>query len=985
MTHRHAWRAALLGFGLLLSALTLTGLLPAQSIHTNGFEAPKTVWVKGGFDAPYDLKTHTITDTAAHGGKRSEYIALSAREGRFIHFQYPTGKAPLGEEFSASVWIKANRPGVRLRARVVLPKERDPTDLQNLLTLTLDGDAYQRVGQWQRLAISRPVQLLARERAGLEARLKHPPDLRGAYVDTLMLNLYAGPGPVEVWLDDLEVGPLTNDFQPAARPTERKDGASGLRTRPLGRPPVEFSGNQLNVGERRVFFRAIRFTDTMLRPLSEAGFNTVFLPPEVSDALLAEAAKEGMWVVPELPVVHNDGKPLPPDEVKRLVNRYAGNDSVLFLRFGGMFAYEQSQLVARAAKTLRATDPTRLLAFDAWDGLLPYSRTAQLLGVHRWPLMTAMELPQYRAWLEQRKEIARPGAFTWTWIQTHMPEWYTQLLYGRGANAAFDEPIGPQPEQIRLLTYTAIASGCRGLAFYSDRFLADSHQGRDRLLVCALLNQEIDMIEPLLVTADEGDPPQWVDTSDANVKAAVLRCAKGTTLVLPIWQGPFSQIVPGQGAVNKLAIIVPQAPPGTQAWEVSPGAVRRLRNDRVVFGQQVVLPEFGLTSAIVFTSDRDLVAKLQEQARVRRQKAAQWTCDLAQAELEKVLVVQRALEQQGQAIPEAAMLLQDAQRRLQQTKQLWENRVFAEAYREGQRVLRPLHILMRKQWEKAARGLDSPTSSPYALTYYTLPRHWQFMQELRRCVPAANALPSGNFEEDPERPAAPWRKELMTLDDVDLLAHRVGTVVPPKGWDKDDKLRKSPFYFSSAPRQGQRCAMLQVRPKIGKAFPRALDRTYLALTSPTVKLPPGTPVRLSAWINVPAVVSASPDGALFYDSAGGEPLAVRVTKATGWKKYVLYRRVPASGTIQVTLAMTGVGTAFFDDVRVQPLEATENPDALVEYERREAEEEKNQLQQQQQRAEKEQRERQQRERTEPPRAGAAVRPPATPSTGGGRP
>ena len=36
------------------------------------------------------------------------------------------------------------------------------------------------------------------------------------------------------------------------------------------------------------------------------------------------------------------------------------------------------------------------------------------------------------------------------------------------------EPIGPQPEQIRLLTYLGLAAGCRGLAFSSDRFLEDN-------------------------------------------------------------------------------------------------------------------------------------------------------------------------------------------------------------------------------------------------------------------------------------------------------------------------------------------------------------------------------------------------------------------------------------------------------------------------------------------------------------------------------
>jgi hypothetical protein len=91
------------------------------------------------------------------------------------------------------------------------------------------------------------------------------------------------------------------------------------------------------------------------------------------------------------------------------------------------------------------------------------------------------------------------------------------------------------------------------------------------------------------------------------------------------------------------------------------------------------------------------------------------------------------------------------------------------------------------------------------------------------------------------------------------------------------------------------------------------------LISPEVKLPPGTLVQVSAWVNIPAPITASPDGALIYDSAGGEPLAIRLTNPTPWKKLTVYRRVPASGSISVTLALTGVGTAYFDDVRVEPM------------------------------------------------------------------
>ena len=41
----------------------------------------------------------------------------------------------------------------------------------------------------------------------------------------------------------------------------------------------------------------------------------------------------------------------------------------------------------------------------------------------------------------------------------------------RAGGAGFQEPVGPLPEQIRLLTYTALGSGCKGLGSWSDRFL----------------------------------------------------------------------------------------------------------------------------------------------------------------------------------------------------------------------------------------------------------------------------------------------------------------------------------------------------------------------------------------------------------------------------------------------------------------------------------------------------------------------------------
>ena len=58
---------------------------------------------------------------------------------------------------------------------------------------------------------------------------------------------------------------------------------------------------------------------------------------------------------------------------------------------------------------------------------------------------------------------------------------------------------------------------------------------------------------------------------------------------------------------------------------------------------------------------------------------------------------------------------------------------------------------------------------------------------------------------------------------------------------------------------------------------------------------------------------------MIYDSVGGETLAVRQRGPSTWKKFVLYRQVPANGSIRVRLALTGMGTAYFDQIQVEPL------------------------------------------------------------------
>jgi hypothetical protein len=1008
----------------ILSALAVVCVLAvdpalAQQAHRNGFETRVPAWFRGSADSSYRELAHDISDKTSHTGQLSEHIQIDAEQGNAIQYMYALGKATICEELNISVWLKANRPGIQLQARVVLPRERG-NNLDDRLTTILRGDQYQLSGRWQRLELRGTIKLSQQQQQFMRLELKRDVDFRDAYVDRLILSIQSGPGMTEMWIDDLEASPVSEAPPPAA-PAPTGTGTPGT---PTGRVParpavVELNQDRLLIGGKPFFFVGIKYSDTPLKTLHDAGFNTLCLDYNASPGLLEEAIKQGFWLVPSLPVTSNDPRFTSPGGIGQEISRFLMGDAVLFWDLGNGLVEEQKDVIARAVRAIRMTDTQRPLTADVWDGFRPYSRNLDLVAVHRWPLMTSLELPQYQNWLNQRRLLTRPGTFFWTWVQTHLPDWYANLIYEQTSAMPFKEPVGPQPEQIRLLSYIALSAGCHGLGYWSDRFLADSHQGRDRLLTLALLNQEMKMLEPLMLTADV---PFWITSeTHGDVKAAVFHTEQGL-VVLPMWLGKGGQYVPGQSAASKVKLVVPEVPGGATAWKVSPAEVRCLAMERIPGGTRITIPEFGLTAAIVFTADTNqdgLLVRFQDHCRRMSKQAAQWAHDLAQVEFEKVNRIEQDLEQNGHTLPDAKTLIEDSQKRLRLCEQQWEIGNYPEAYAEAERSMRPLRILMRAQWEQAIRGLDVPTASPYAVSFYTLPRHWRFMQQLAQTTPGNNVLPDGDFETPPDQVPESWTPQEANADQMQLRARRVpvGTlpIQPNRPNPSVLKLKSTPLFNyaittanqmsdpkpAPKPELGQQCLELSIRPPLppgtldpeiqvlpgvqpssppsppsppsprtqplpppvargqmpdprdsrgspgsngprprayqpqaqpslppqtqptanqkGPPPPAALERTFLAINSPTVHLPPGSLVRISCWIFVPVGIAASADGALFYDSAGGEPLGIRVNSPMNWKKFTLYRRVPASGSIYVTMALTGLGKVYFDNVKIEPL------------------------------------------------------------------
>jgi hypothetical protein len=768
---------------------------------------------------------------------------------------------------------------------------------------------------------------------------------------------------VDVWVDDLDIGPVKPPDKAAA-------GTPGVPTRlpkadagggPRGRQ-VESRGGTIFVDGKPFFFRAIRHTGTPLHVLRQAGFDTLWLPPDAPEDLLEDANREGWFVVPTIPLaaaqvdqgIDQDAEAIAP------VLRKFGRADLLFWDLGAGRTSDQSGQVERTANLIRRLDPKRPRGADLWDGFQAYSGYLDVVGAHRWPLFTGLDMIKYRDWLAQRKVLTADRAMFWTWIQNHLPDWYVTEVLEKNPAEAFTEPVGPHPEQVRVMAYIALACGCRGLGFWSDRFLADSHQGRDRLQGMALLNAEIDMLSPVVLAARERT--QWLDTNNPNVKAALLRGERGSVL-LPIWFGPGMQCVPDQGAIGALVVKVPLIHEGADPWRITPAGVECLANQakQVPGGTELTIYEFDVVCPIVFTNDRPgLVVWWQDYARKYGRIAARWALDMAAVEYEKVSFVHNKLVAMGIKVEGADVLFKQATQLHEEARKMFASELYDKAYQYALRSMRPLRVIMHDHWHQATATLDTPTASPYAVSFFTLPKHWELYRAIQASRVAANVLPGGDFELPGKVPAVGvsvntlpgWSARYGTLDRVNVAAGIVQSVkldekpeprkAPPpvKGMWHPGRPIPAPDegYTPPTPDVGKSLLRLEVRhrgelDRNGKPVEVSqapLERTFLAVDSPVVKLPPGTLVRVSGWMRIPVEIVGSVDGVLFYDDAGGEPLGVRVTHLAHWRQFHLYRRVPASGQISVTVALTGLGVAYFDDIRIEPL-VPGDPKATSDY------------------------------------------------------
>jgi hypothetical protein len=903
----------------------------AQTWH-EGFETPQPSWQDAGGDARHRIVQHQRLRGDGHSGNGCEWLRLEAAEGTQIYIAHDVGRPPVIDELAPSVWVKSDRPGMQLALRIVLPRTVDPRTGRPVVTV-IAGKSYDSPGRWQQLQISGIPRLLVRQVHVLHMQLGPRVDDRGAYLDAVLLNVYSGPGTSEVWIDDLEVAGhvAVQRGQPAAGPGNAVVPAAGeapleAPLTPIRLPPVQaatpaaaaaapphsvrLDRSLLLVDGQPMFPRVIRHRGEPLGKLKDIGFNAVWLERLPAPEVMEEATRLGLWLICPPP------RPMA-DAAVQIADIGPQFDCVLAWDLGDDLTEPDLEATQRWADQVRAADHrgNRPLICRPRADLRGFSRPANILLIDRRPLGTSFELDKYATWVRQQPLLASLGTPIWTTVQTQPNEALRQQL--AAMEPGYAPSLAVAPEQIRLLAYTAVASGSRGLVFVSDTPLdAPDPDTRQRAMTLELINLEMQPMEPwaaagsyvgtaeanvpLTRSATAGKVPANVRPRDNMSELSATLLQKGRArMLLPLWLSRGAQCVPSQSAGNAVTLLATGVPEVCDAYELTPRGAEPVRALRVPGGLSVTLDEFGLTAQILLAHDPPIVSEVHARAKQIGARSAKLQRDLAVHKLNTVMALAERLARRTQ-VPQSGSWFDAARKSLQTCDGQLAIGDTAGAAINAQRACRSLRLVERAYWDGAVQALAAPVTSPAAMSFDTLPAHWRFADRLGSVAGrlGPNRIDGGDFEDLGTVMRAGWRHIPQAATTVQAAAD-----LAPQ-----------------AAHSGRLGLRLSVMPMKANDPPAVVESPPVLFTSPAVQVEAGQVVCIHGWVQVPTAITASTDGLLVVDSLSGEALADRIGKTDGWRQFALYRVAPQSGPMCVTFALSGIGEAWLDDVAIQVLE-----------------------------------------------------------------
>jgi hypothetical protein len=870
---------------LLTLALVLAATGSLRAAVEEDFETPERSWRVADADGAYEVVRHLRTFQEAHSGQGSEYLKLRAGPGTRIHVVHDVTPARVIAELVPQVWVKADRPGIQLYARVVLPRSRDKSG--RLLTALLPGSSCAEAGAWRQLQVADVARELERQVWILRREHGTQVDAKEAYIDLLVLNAYCGAGSFQLWIDDLELAGFASSGSPVRLATF--DRATDIGPAPPAVPAQSvpaspapttegprLDGSVLAVGGRPLFARVIEHQGESFPWLAKLGFNVVKLATAPTNSEIDEARRLGIWLITPPPPVGT-------------TNTVESDDRVLAWMLGDGLTRSEgpaTRLIAEQTRLAHA-GTSRPLICGVTDDFAGYAELADIVVCQREVLGTSFRLSSYGDWLLTCAARARAGRAMWASIESEFsPRLEAQISALNGGSTPV---MVAEPLQVQLLVAEAVAAGVRGLFFRSrTRLDLQDPPTRLRAATLQLINRQLALAAPWAAGGTYADE---LATPAADTRVRVLETQRARLLVIT-QHAPHQQFVAGPWRSNATSIIAHGAPVTDQVFLVGPTRLEPLRGERAG-GLRVGLDATNAVSLALLTQEPLAINHLRRELAGSAQECASLRQQVAELLYSQTAEIDRQITALGHGLPSAPSWLTRAQRSNEQAARLLQSGDLENACRITDESLQSLYQLRRAHWDRAVRSLPSPSMSPLVATYASLPQHWQLTAQMAAVRWRPNALAGGDFEDLNHMQQNGWQQVRAAQPEIESAVE---------------------LSFQS-PREGRSSLHLQAwtQRQGAKSGP---DGWPVTITSAPIPVQPHQFVRIHGWVNVPAGIRDSHDGLIIADTIGGLTLAERIHETKGWQEFVLYRRATSSQPLSVVFGLTGLGEVWLDDLSV---------------------------------------------------------------------
>ncbi len=828
-----------------------------------------------------------------HTGPTCRRIYVNAGWGTKILTSCPVPHCYVIDELKPSLWIKATRPHIQFHVRVVLPNTADPRE-DGPMTVLLPGPVYKHSGRWQKLDFADLPQslpeLLQQAVWKLRARFDGRIDDSQAYVDRLVLNLYAGPGSNTVWIDDVELPgtvPVNLNSRHVgvdARAPEWPVHQVGYQEPLVDRRPALARCNStiLEVRGQPFFARLIQHNGEPFEMLRELGFNTIELPRTASIQQLRQAERLDLWIV------------CPPPASAGLDPISTEFDRVLAWTLDTGQQLADINGLANRVQEIRRSDirEDRPIVAFANTHMYDLSRVCDILGVGFEPIGGSFALGQYSDWVQQRTQLAQRSMPVWATVQTELPE---TIARQTAALAATVPPLPLDPAQIRDMTYEAIAGGARGLRFVSrSRLDAGDPVARLRGLMLRWLNAHLRHLEPWVCG---GAVVNRTESSDRSQQLTTLSTPRGR-LILIQRSSQSEPGVAGDASVSTFKFSDSALGTSEQPFHLSETGLVLLDQGRVLAGNEITIENCGPLEAVVITGEPVVINRMAESYLLAgEQTQSQMHLEIVRQWLAIAQLINEQLARMGQGRAPASGSINEANNALRQAQMLvasgsamTANRMLFVADQKLAAARRDILLASRSQF-------NAVTSSPLLSHIALVPLHYDLTSRIDPASWQANGLAGGDFENLQLMTDNQWENHRATLGGVRTHV----------------ELATSPVV------RGRSSLLLSVDPDEGNPAGSLVDRTPLWIRSGPVPVRAGQLVRIHGWVNIQQPVSGSLEGLRIVDSIGGPDLAERIVLTRGWQEFSIYR-CPAEDTqLRLTFELTGFGAASLDEVSVNVL------------------------------------------------------------------